>query len=208
MGDRGEIRPGGGLGMDTTRWLATDKAHRQIATGNRPYQDVLATVSGLESKPIKPPRLPNAGIEPSTTGGIVICLFEAYEAFKLPWTVKKAIIKHCTTYGVPVYLLGRPGQRADYSPFTEGSILSDRPLQEKLEALASARLVLGVPNEWTWLATAWDKKVIVLHPDDMPHERWFGFDVAPRTLARLLVTWSQLQIPVILAGLRRLIEIM
>lgn len=188
--------------------LPRDRAYRQLAQENRPYQNVVAALAGLPPARIGAPRFPRLETEVGERGGIVVAPFEVHESFRLPWQAWKKVIRHLRTYGVPVTLMGRPGQRADYASFTEGTILCSASTDEKLCALAQARLVLGVPNEWTWMAAAWNKKIIVLHPDDIPHERWFGFDVAARTLGRLLYQSRELQVPVILAGLRRLISVM
>jgi hypothetical protein len=188
--------------------LQTAEAYRAVNASTESYQAVLARRSGLDCRRMKAPQFPNAGIAPSLSGGIVICPFEINDAFKFPWQVWRAVIRHARTYGLPVTLLGRPGQRMDYATFTEGSILSELPMIDKMRALADSRLVLGIPNEWTWMATAWKKKVLVFYPDDLPVDRWFGFDVAPYTLGRVLYTRSQLQIPVMLAGARRTIELL
>jgi hypothetical protein len=194
------------LQHDAATWLATAKAYREIGSAKEPYPAVLARVSGLEPKKIGPPRF--SGFTPSMDGGIIVCSHEVTSEFKLPWQVWKAIVRHLRSYGQTVRFLGRPGERMDYATFTEGNILSNLTLQERMQALASASLVVGVPNEWTWIASAWSKKILVMHPDDVPVERWFGFDVAPQTLGRLLYTSSQMQIPVVLAGLRKLISVM
>lgn len=186
--------------------LDFSKAYRAITSAKEPYPAVLARVSGLDPKKIGPPRF--SGFTPSMDGGIIVCSHEVTGEFKLPWQVWKAIVRHLRSYGQTVRFLGLQGERMDYATFTEGQILSNLSLQERMQALASASLVVGIPNEWTWMATAWSKKILVMHPDDMPAERWFGFDVAPRTLGRLLYTHSQLQVPVILAGLRKLISAM
>jgi len=186
--------------------LETAKAYRAVNSSSEPYPAVLGRTSGLTPGIIRPPKFPNAKIEPSLSGGIVVCPFEINDAFRLPWQVWKELIRHARTYGLSVALLGRPGQRTDYATFTEGQILSSLPIEEKMAALASARLVIGVPNEWTWIASAWDKKIAIMQPDDIPNERWFGFPTAPYTLGRVLFTRSQLGVPVLLAGLRRIIE--
>jgi ADP-heptose:LPS heptosyltransferase len=186
--------------------LDFSKAYRAIATVKETYQAMLARASGLESKPISVPQF--SGFTPSMNGGIIVCSHEVTGEFKLPWQVWRAIVRHLRSYGQTVRFLGRPGERMDYATFTEGQILSNLSLQERMQVLASAGLVVGVPNEWTWISTAWKKKVLVMQPDDVPQERWFGFDVAPQTLGRLLYTRSQLQVPVILAGLRKLISVM
>jgi len=188
--------------------LNTAKAYREIGSAKETYPAVLARVSGLEPKMIKAPQFPNLKLTPTTDAGIIVCPHEAVEAFKLPWTVWRAIVKHLRSYGVPVRFMGRPGERMDYCCFSEGSNLSNLSMLEQLNILASAKLIVGVPNEFVWCATTWGKKILVLHPDDIPVERWMGFDVAPQSLGRLLYTSSQLQVPVILAGLRKLISAM
>ena len=124
------------------------------------------------------------------------------------WQVWRILIKHLRTYGVPVRLLGQYGQRADYASFTEGDILSDDSVEDKLRVLANSDLVVGVPNEWTWAAAGFGTKVIVLHPEDIPYDRWFGFDVKPKCLGRLLYAPQQVKPAVILAGMRTLIAAM
>ena len=197
----------GGLGSVPVP-LQTAEAYRAVNASTESYQDVLARRSGLDCRRMKAPQFPNAGIGHSLSGGIVICPFEINDAFKFPWQIWRAVVRHARTYGLPVTLLGRPGQRMDYATFTEGSILSELSMIDKMKALADSRLVLGIPNEWTWMAPAWKKKVLVFYPDDLPVDRWFGFDVAPYTLGRVMYTRSQLQIPVLLAGARRIIELL
>jgi hypothetical protein len=196
------------LNGEGVSYLDFDKAYRAMASAKETYPAVLARVSGLPVAPIRSPQFPGLTVTPSTDGGIIVCPHAAVEAFELPWQVWRSIVRHLRSYGVPVRFMGRSGERMDYANFTEAQNLSDLPLTEQMRAMASAKLILGVPNEWTWSATAWQKKIVVLHPDNLPHERWFGFDVSPRTLGRLLYTSSQLQIPVILAGLRKLIDVM
>jgi hypothetical protein len=188
--------------------LDTARAFRMLGSTKSMYPEILAATAGLDKKPIVPPQFPRIKIKPDETGGVIVTPFEVHESFRMPWTVWRAVIRHLRSYGVPVSLLGRRGQRADYSNFTEGAILSNLSVEEKLEALARSQFVMGVPNEWTWAATAWGKKVGVLHPEDIPHDRWFGFATVPWSLGRILYSSSQIQIPPILAQLRHLISLM
>lgn len=196
-----------GLALHTTpNLLKIADAYRAMDKENRPYPDVLAAVSGLGEIEAGAPHFRNFAV--SACGGIVFSPFEIQARFQLPWQVWRPVVRMLRTYGVDVEVLGRRGQRADYGPFTEGAVLSDLTVEAKLRALAAAKLVVGVPNEWTWIAAGLGKKVVVLHPDDIPIERWFGFKVEARILGRLLYSAKQLQVPVIEAGLRKLISVM
>lgn len=190
------------------RKVEFDAAYREIDKAKESYPAVLARVSSISLlRRILSPIFRTSPTQERVTI-IVVSPFECREEFKLPWQVWKAIIKHLQSYGVKVVLMGRAGQRAEYAMLTEGAVVSSLSMHEKMDLLASAVMVFGVPNEWTWMATAWKRKVAILYPDDLPLERWFGFDTAPDTLGRVLYTRSQLQIPVILAGVRRLIGAM
>lgn len=186
------------------RSVEFDLAYRAIDKSKESYPAVLAQVSGIPLlRRILPPVF--RGRLNHRIATIVVCPFECRAEFKMPWQVWKAIIRHLQSYGIRVVLMGRVGQRAEYATLTEGSVVSTLSMKEKMDLLGSAVLVFGVPNEWTWMASSWQRKIGIMYPDDVPLERWFGFDTEPQTLGRVLYTRSQLQIPVILAGVRRLI---
>jgi len=190
------------------KWLDLGSAMRQLEKAKVTYPDLLADTVGLKIGGGKAPLFPGLETAQGEAGGIVVSPYHVHDSFRLPWQIWRGLIKHLRTYGLPVHLLGMTGERADYANFTEGTVLSSLPVADKLRALAQAKLVVGVPNAWTWAAAGYGKKVIVLHPDGIPHERWFGFEVQPRTLGRLLYDAQQLQPAVILAGMRKLISIM
>lgn len=183
-------------------------AFRYLATSKMMYPQVLATSAGLhQGMKISPPSFPEAALSVDMTGGIVLCPFEIDPAFQIPVTVWKAVARHLRSTGVKLSLMGDAGQRMDAANFSEGCTLSQLTLIKKMQALASAQLVIGVPNAWTWIATAWGKKIILLHPDNVPSSRWFGFYETPK-LGRLLYQGHLIQIPVVLAGLRKILNMM
>ena len=133
----------------------------------------------------------------------MVCPFALKGDMDLPLPVWSAIIRHLLSYDIPVKLLASENRRMESCAFYEEDILSGLPLVAQLTELASARLIVGVPNEWMWAATAWQKKLIVLYPDTQPPKRWFWY--AHDNFARLLYQMHQLAPPVMLAGLRQLI---
>lgn len=185
-------------------------ALREVEKTAKPYCIVLAEQIGVY-KEIRteagPPRFPAAGIAPSEGGPIVLCPFAFTGAFNIPQNVWKAVTRHLRSSGAPVTLMGEPQERMDIGNFTEGAILSRLSLYEKMQVLASAKVVVGVPNAWTWMASAWSKKVIIFYPDGIPVERWYGF-YNERSLGRVLYQPSAIQIPLMLAGLRKLFLLM
>ncbi len=136
--------------------------------------------------------------------GIVICPYTFHRDLELPIPTWEAIIRTLHSYGEPVYLLGEPGQRFTSAKFTENYVLSDLPILEKLEFLAKARLIVGVPNAWTWLATAWKKHLVYFYPERIPVRRWFW--AQHDNYGRCVFDPKRVETPVVLAGLRMLIN--
>lgn len=136
--------------------------------------------------------------------GIVVCPYTFQRDLELPVPAWHAIITMLRMFGEPVYLLSGPGQRFDSAKFAENQIISEENIMEKLAILATARLIVGVPNEWLWLATAWRKPMVYFYPDTLPPRRWFW---QPDDIyGRCVFTPEQVQVPLILAGLRMLIN--
>ena len=188
--------------------LRLNEAKRETESTRRLYQQTLALVSGLPpALKIKPPHFPNLPLTVGISGGIVLCPFEIDSVMQLPHNGWRAIVRFLRSTGLPVYLMGDVGRRMDGCNFTEGEVLCNLPLRERMQALASANLVIGVPNAWTWMASSWDKKIVVFYPDGLPAERWFGF-YESRNLGRVIFNRHHVQIPLLLAGLRRILAVM
>jgi hypothetical protein len=92
--------------------------------------------------------------------------------------------------------------------FADSDMLTRRygKLEDVLRHLASAVLILGVPNEFTWMATAFYPKMIILYPDHIPQKRWFAMHHSQ--FGRLGFQAHAVQIPVMLTGLRTLIRML
>ena len=64
-------------------------------------------------------------------------------------------------------------------------------------------MIVGVPNAWLWMATAWEKKLIYLYPDMMATVRWFHY--SSLNYGRLIYPARGIQVSAVLAGLRQMI---
>jgi hypothetical protein len=100
--------------------------------------------------------------------------------------------------------MGERGERLDAAHFTEDEILSNLGNTSKLAIIASACLIIGAPNAWTWLGAALKKKLLIISPDNVPLHRWWWQD--GHDIMHLVYESQQLQVPLILTGLRQLIE--
>lgn len=181
--------------------LAYSEAYRRTEETERPYIEHLAKASDIELAKFAPLKLPN--VAPSGDASIIVAPYGLKKELDLPVSVWYPIIHHLRTYDQSVQLMAKRGMRMDAASFTEGEILSNESLADKLAALASATLVVGTPNEWTWLATAWERKLVILYPEHVPSHRWFW--QYHDNFGRIVFQAHLLQIPVILAGLRILI---
>lgn len=179
--------------------LATADAYRRVDTGNTPYAAVLAQQTGIPEE-LGPAVFP--GIKASTDGPIVLCPHPPKTDMELPAQAWRTILRHLRSYGLPIRFLGDRGQRLDTCAVTESEIASEYSIQDKLALLASASLVVGVPCAWTWLATAWDKKMVVYYPLNLPLERWFHFDSPTDSYRVITYEDHALKIPMLLLGLR------
>lgn len=63
---------------------------------------------------------------------------------------------------------------------------------------------MGVPNAWTWAATAWKKKQIVMYTDKVPVPKWMPYDYGECKI--VVYDPNKLIIPVTLSALRHLIR--
>lgn len=182
--------------------LAYPEAYREIDAGKDTYMDVLARVSGISLLTDIAP-LSFQDYPATDDGAILLCPYGPKPSLDLPHKVWVPLARMLRTYGVPVYLLGSPGQRMDQAAFCENAIMSEECIASKVALLSSARLVVGVPNEWLWLAASWDKAMVCLYPEDVPQRRWFPF--ASQRFGRCLYDPRNLFIPAVLAGVRALI---
>jgi hypothetical protein len=184
-----------------------DEAYRSIdgaMSHDVTYQAWLARVSGVKLvKPIAPVKLPRmARVEDQEH--IAFCPFALAKLQPIPMNAWKAVLRFLRTFGLPVYLIGDPGQRADGLNFTEGCMMSDALVYEKLRILASAKLVVGMPNAWTWLTASWNRSLAIYYPNDVPSMRWYGFYNSLQH-GRIEYVSHQVQIPLLLTGLRQLL---
>jgi hypothetical protein len=185
--------------------LNYSKAYRAIDTSENPYPVVLAAQSGITINTDAVMKIQLPGIQPGTRDGIIVCPKTFKPELALPPVTWRAIVRMLRSYDRPVYLMGEPGEWMDDASFAENEILTELPLKEKLEWLAGAELIVGVPNAWLWLAAAWEKKIAFLYPDSIPKYRWFWF-ASDSTYGRISFVPYQLQTAVVLTGLRTMID--
>lgn len=161
------------------------------------YGDLLAQVNGLQLT-LAPPKLP---CEVTGDGPIVLCPESIRSDMSLPQPAWKAMADLLRLYGYGVCLMGDYGYRLDGCKFSELDIVSNLPVKEKIQVLAESRLIVGVPNAWMWLGTAWDKKMMVLYPDGVPMHRWFPYS----TDNQRWITFAQynFQLPLLLSAARK-----
>lgn len=191
--------------------LAYGDAMRKIdKEENRSYHELLLACSlpllsnDLHSINIDKSALAFPQIKPTGEKCIVMCPFGLRRELDLPVRVWRHIALFLRSYNLRLYLMGSRGERMDQAVFTESEILSEETMQDKLAILALSSLVVGVPNGWTWLATAWTRNMVILYPDGMPPRRWFPY-IHDR-YGRILFEAHNLQVPIVLAGLRKLIK--
>lgn len=149
--------------------LLYSEAYRQVERTKDYYGQVLARVSGVE---YRSHRLVLPGFETREEAKIVLCPFGLNSGLDLPIGLWSYIARYLKSYGLTVYQMGDYGTRMEGLLFPENYIYSNRPLRDKLALLASAKVIVGVPNAWTMLSTAWDKKMVIYQPEDIPERRW------------------------------------
>lgn len=181
------------------------KAYRDLSLQEEdiPYTTVLASVSGIKPA-IQAPKFAISDIEAAGSGrSIVVAPFALNRDLDLPLSTWISIISHLRSYGLPVKLIGDKGQWLDPAGFEENDILSELPVEDKLCHLANASLVVGVPNAWTWAATAFRPAIAYFYPDNMPQHRWFGF--SDERYGRMVFDPRNVQSPIVISGLRAMI---
>lgn len=181
--------------------LDIDKAYRDVDVTVLPYVELLKSQWPIVNQ-ILPPRLPG---QVSMGGGIVVSPFGPKKELDIPWAAWRAIVRLLRTYHVPVWLLGARGQWMDQVAFTESEILSELPLAKKVEVVAAADLMVGVPNEWSWIAAGFTKSMVLLYPEQVPNKRWFHY--SHDKFGRIIYSSSAIDIPRMLAGLAKLVTI-
>lgn len=212
-----------GNDRDSAKGLLFEAARNKVEGGDEAYLRVLARENGFddlfsmvtlaraidalaltitEPTVVEAPKL--LRYQPSEKV-IVLCPFALKKELDLPSYVWKNITRLLRTYKYPLLLIGEPGKRLA-AGFTESEILSDQALDTQIKALASAVLVVGVPNGFTWLATAWQKKIALLYPEEIPPKRWFWY--CNDNYGRIFYQTEHVKVPIMLAGLRRLIDLL
>jgi hypothetical protein len=186
---------------DPTHTIDFNSAYRDIETSKLTYPEIIRNQLYLREQLDRPKLF---GYEPSEQPHIVLCPFALRKDLNLPANMWRSILRMLRSYIPTVYAMGGAEDRLDELPLTEGDYRCVSPLDDKLELLATATFIVGVPNEWTWLSTAWMKRMLLYLPDDQPFFRWFPFP--QREFGRLYYQPQLLQIPTLLAGTRKLIQ--
>lgn len=184
--------------------LEYGKAHRAVENTDRWYTQLLNECSGsLTSSPLLPIQFP--GITPASEQVILMAPF-GQKKLEISITHWRLMAKFLRTYNLPVKSLGQPGQRIDLAGFTEADILTDCPIEEKLATIASAVLMVGIPNEWLEAAVGWNRPLVVLYPEAIRPMQWFPYlnDHSPFRL--MAYPKNNLDAAAIITGLRHLIK--
>lgn len=176
-----------------------DAAYRRVDTYDGSYLEALA-----EGEPMQETKPLVVAAQPTKEACIVVCPWPIKKEFELHRAIWTSVTKFLRTYSLPVYLLGEETERQDTSMYYENEILSKCSVKEKLEYLASAQLVVGVPNAWVWLAASMQTKLILLYPEAWPARRWFWQD--NDNVRRVIYDSRNVQTPVVLAALRSIIK--
>lgn len=145
---------------------------------------------------------PNLITKPPEASGIVLCPFAEEAEVSLSAKVWVAVSRMLRSYGLPVYLVGHPGERYDLGAFPENAIFSEHSIADKLALLRAAKLVVGVPNAWTWAATSGAAAIVTMYPENVPSRWWFPW--AEDRYGRILVDRTY-PVYMALAGLRRVL---
>jgi hypothetical protein len=165
-------------------------------------RDLVCATNG-DRAVIGPPRLI---VPKGNTGGIVLCPFAPKPVLAFPDDAWRHVAKLLRTFDRNVSLLGDFGQRMDDSLFSESDIASDASNTEKIALLRNASLVIGVPNAWTWIAAGMRKPAVLVYAADVPQFRWYPESFEHNRLRRIHTSNKQLSVPLLLAGLRKVIN--
>lgn len=138
------------------------------------------------------------------SGYILLTPIACDPALALPYQVWRYLsVWLLRGYNVPLYLLGPAGTRADYASMAENDNKSELSDEEKQELIAHATLVVGVPNEYQWMAAKLGKHIITLYPEDIEPRQFFPFQ--SDKFSRCVFVRNNLQVATVLAGVRTLI---
>lgn len=179
-------------------------------TDQRSYSGILAAESGLLTDGLEerlqesPLQFRQARTIPLRS--IVVCPFPIKPELGLPLPLWKTIVKNLRSYDLPVTLMGEGEERMDACAFTETEILCWRSVDDRMAALNSAELVVGVPSAWVWVAAGLGRKICLFYPEKTPTRRWFPW--ADDKFGRILHDPSTLKVPPVLAAMRHLIDIL
>ncbi|MDE2100022.1 MAG: hypothetical protein KGL39_22400 [Patescibacteria group bacterium] len=176
-------------------FIETSKEGNKLA-----YQEVLAAQLSVQTtcRPIQ--------VGPQTPTGhpcVMLCPYPLAEGLGIDMNMWGHVCLLLRGYGLPLVLMAEPGQWLDSCGFAENEILTELPFEKKLRWMASAELIVGVPNVWMWMAAGMEKKLITLYPEWVPPRRWFPY--ASNRFGRILFEKGAVQMPALLAGLRTLI---
>jgi hypothetical protein len=177
-----------------------DRAYREVEQGKEYYGAVLARTNGLryEQHRLSLPMPSREGEE------IIVCPFGLKKELNLPIVIWSHVFRHIRSYGYAVSMLGDYGQRLNGMLLPENNVLSNLSVKAKLERLAGAKAIIGVPNAWTMLSTAWDKKMVLYQPDDVPERRWTSY--IHGGMFYFMYSAQALQVPVFLAATKNLLR--
>jgi len=189
-------------GVGDPKTLSFGRAFVLASKDSVPYPAVVAAESGFSGITLDKPKF-NVPVREGLPRAISMCPFPIVAGLSFednrPWAF---VHQHLKTYGQDVLLVGDHNEWLDNCPLPECDILSEAPMPLKLSYLAASTLVVGVPNAWTWVATALGVPVVLFYPDWMPIHRWFPFE--ENNLGRALFSHPT-EVPMVLAALRQLI---
>jgi hypothetical protein len=167
-------------------------------------EDGAISVRGGATSAIAFMKPPVFGIPATHKGPIVLCPEACVPELALPESVWRAFTLHLRTYGPQLRVIVEQGRRMDYAAVSEHELVAEASPEEKLDLVAGASLVVGVPNAWTWAACGWyNKALVAFYPDDVPVSLWFPYSGTRQ--AKGLFASGRVKLPVVLAGLRQLI---
>lgn len=189
--------------------LPYDAAYRAVDQGTTPYIHSLAgsPVSSLSLLNTPPTFIMNASrrwLQREERRGIVVAPFGIKPELDLPRPVWTHVIRMLRSYGERVLLVGDCTQRMDTAAFTEDEIMTEHSVADRIAAIQSAKLVVGVANAWTWIAAGVpDTRLAYFYPETIPAKRWFHY--SSQYFGRISFHPNQIRIPIVLTGLRTLI---
>lgn len=201
--------PDGGTDQIWATAEGYNKVYRDLedSKADEPYPVALGRALNLP-KP-DPQRLvlnlPHEPGIPLYRNAIILAPFGLRRDLEIPLVVWRHIARFCRSYGLPVLLLGDYSARMDIATFTEGDLLGRQDMATILATLEAAEVVVGVPNEWTWLAACYRTKIALMYPETMPSRRWFWF--GGNRIARGVFVPSNIQTPIVLTTIRKIFEV-